>query len=189
MTTSDDPHPYVSRAGDKLAHALNEFRIDTTGMVCADLGCSTGGFTECLLRTGAKKVFAVDRGYGVLHYKIRNDPRVVVLERTDARSVHLPEQVNLITIDCGWTRQSLVLPSANRLLAEHGRIISLIKPQYEAEPAMLKGGILPDDLVDCVLATVRSVLPSLGLQLLTETTSPIRGQGGNMEVLWLLIPA
>ncbi len=189
MTTFDDSHPYVSRAGDKLAHALTEFHIDLIGMVCADLGCSTGGFTECLLRAGAKKVFAVDRGYGVLHYKIRNDPRIVVLERTDARTVHLPEQVNLITIDCGWTRQSLVLPSAKRLLAENGRIISLIKPHYEAEPVMLKGGILPDDLVENVLATVRSILPSVGLQLLAETTSPIRGQGGNMEVLWLLVSA
>ncbi len=186
MNQPDASRPFVSRAGDKLAHALVQFHVSAEGLVCADLGCSTGGFTECLLREGATKVYAVDRGYGVLHYSIRNDPRVVVMERADARTVFLPETVSLVTIDCGWTRLALVLPTAKRLLSSGGQIISLVKPHYEAEPGLLVGGVLPDEHIQHVVATVRDRLNAMGLSLLGETPSPIRGQGGNAEWFWHL---
>jgi 23S rRNA (cytidine1920-2'-O)/16S rRNA (cytidine1409-2'-O)-methyltransferase len=181
-----DPQPYVSRAGQKLAHALTTFGVSPAGQVCADLGASTGGFTDCLLRAGAAKVYAVERGYGVLAYSLRNDPRVVVMERTDALHVTLPEPVQLVTIDAGWTRQELILAVARRLLRPDGRIISLIKPHYEAPPERLAGGVLPDDRTEEVLAPVRAGVAALGLRLMGECESPIRGQGGNREVLWLI---
>src|SRR5256885_13294789 len=108
--------PFVSRAGQKLEHSLDVVRIDVAGLICADLGCSTGGFTDCLLQRGAAKVFAVDTGYGVLDWKLRKDPRVVVMERTNAMHVELPEPVQLVTIDVAWTKQRHILPSAKRLL-------------------------------------------------------------------------
>lgn len=181
-----DPQPYVSRAGQKLAHALTTFGVSPAGWVCADLGASTGGFTDCLIRAGAARVYAVERGYGVLAYSLRNDPRVVVMERTDALHVTLPEPVRLVTIDAGWTRQELVLPVARKLLGPDGQIISLVKPHYEAPPEWLAGGVLPDDRTEEVLAPLRAGLPTLGLKLIAECESPIRGHGGNREVLWLL---
>jgi 23S rRNA (cytidine1920-2'-O)/16S rRNA (cytidine1409-2'-O)-methyltransferase len=186
--SSDPTSDYASRAGAKLAHALNVFCVSPQGWTCADLGCSTGGFVDCLLRGGAARVYAVDRGYGVLDYQLRKDPRVVVMERTDALQVRLPEPVRLVTIDTGWTRQRLILPAALRLLAPGGEIISLTKPHYEAEPAMLRDGILPDDSTNAVLASVKAALPALGLALLAETESPIRGGAGNREFLWHLKP-
>ena len=184
--TSSHRDEFVSRAGAKLAHALDVFSLSPVGWVCADLGCSTGGFTDCLLKRGAAKVYSVDRGYGVIDYKLRSDPRIVVMERTDARHIQLPEKVNLVTIDAGWTRQALVLPTAIELLSPGGRILSLIKPQYEAEQGELREGILPDELAESILSRVRPIVASLGLQLLGATPSPIRGQAGNQEFLWLL---
>jgi 23S rRNA (cytidine1920-2'-O)/16S rRNA (cytidine1409-2'-O)-methyltransferase len=183
---SPESHDYASRAGAKLAHALKTFSISPRGWTCADLGCSTGGFVDCLLRGDAARVYAVDRGYGVLAYPLRNDPRVVVMERTDALHVHLPEPVNLVTIDTGWTRQSRILPVAKGLLADGGCIITLIKPHYEAAAALLRGGVLPDESIDPVLAQVRADVEPTGLRLLAETESPIRGHGGNREFLWHL---
>src|SRR5438128_543365 len=104
--------PFVSRAGQKLQHALATFDIDVTGKACADLGCSTGGFTDCLLQQGAAKVYAIDTGYGVLDWKLRNDPRVIVMERTNAMHVTLPQPVEIVTIDVAWTKQRHILPSA-----------------------------------------------------------------------------
>src|ERR1700690_3710153 len=106
---------YVSRAGQKLEHALRSFAIDPTGKICADLGCSTGGFTDCLLQHGASKVYAVDTGYGVLDWKLRKDSRVVVMERVNAMHVQLPELVDVVSIDVAWTRQRRILPSARKL--------------------------------------------------------------------------
>jgi 23S rRNA (cytidine1920-2'-O)/16S rRNA (cytidine1409-2'-O)-methyltransferase len=181
------PKPdYVSRAGAKLARALDVFQFNPAGLMCADLGSNTGGFVDCLLRSGAAKVYAVERGYGVVAMSLRNDPRVVVMERTDALHVHLPEKVGLVTIDTGWTRQQVVLPAAIRLLAPGGAIISLIKPHYEAQPDLLQSGVLPDELLESVVAPVRASLNDLGLTLIGETESPIRGHGGNREMLWLL---
>jgi 23S rRNA (cytidine1920-2'-O)/16S rRNA (cytidine1409-2'-O)-methyltransferase len=180
---------FVSRAGAKLEHALATFAIDVTGKTCADLGCSTGGFTDCLLQRGAAKVFAVDTGYGVLDWKLRNDPRVAVMERTNAMHVQLPQPVEIVTIDVGWTRQRNILPSAKTLLIPAGSVITLVKPQYEADAKLLQKGVLPDDAVDSVLQAVRQETESAGWDWLGSVRSPIRGRGGNIEVLaWLARP-
>src|SRR3954468_11369044 len=126
---------FVSRAGQKLEHALASFGIDVRDRVCADLGCSAGGFTDCLLQRGAKKIYAVETGYGVLDWKLRKDPRVVVMERTNAMHVTLPEPVRLVTIDVAWTRQRHILPAARKLLSGDGCVVTLVKPHYEADPA------------------------------------------------------
>ncbi len=185
-----DPAPdYVSRAGHKLAAALAAFHIDVTGLTCADLGSNTGGFVDCLLQHGAARVFAVERGYGVLDFKLRRDPRVVVMERTNALTLTLPQKVQLVTIDAGWTRQRLILPAAARLLAPDGHVISLVKPHYEAEPEQLVRGILPPEKIESILAPIRNELPSLGLRLIAETASPLPGHAGNHELLWHLHPS
>src|SRR5687767_15494807 len=108
---------FVSRAGQKLEHALNVFAIDVTGATCADLGSNVGGFVDCLLQRGASKIYAIDTGYGALEWKLRKDPRAVVMERTNAMHVELPEKVKLVSIDVAWTKQKNILPSARRLLA------------------------------------------------------------------------
>lgn len=184
MTSQDDN--FASRAGLKLSHALSAFGIAVRDAICADLGSSTGGFVDCLLRRGAARVYAVDRGYGVLAYRLRRDPRVVVLERTDALHVRLPEPVGLVTVDTGWTRQARILPAALGLLADDGRIITLVKPHYEAAQEDLHGGVLPDELTQRVLEPIRARLVELGLRIVDETESPIRGGGGNREFLWHL---
>ena len=174
---------FVSRAGAKLEHALAALNINPANKICADLGCSTGGFTDCLLQHNAAKVYAVDTGYGVLDWKLRKNPRVVVMERTNAMHVTLPEKVDLITIDVGWTRQKNILPHAAELLAAAGLVITLIKPHYEADPTQLKQGVLPDDLVDSVVARVKQEIEQTGWQWQASTPSPIRGSGGNSEIL------
>jgi 23S rRNA (cytidine1920-2'-O)/16S rRNA (cytidine1409-2'-O)-methyltransferase len=179
---------YVSRAGVKLEEALTTFGVDVKDFVCADLGCSTGGFVDCLLRRGAKKVYAIDTGYGVLDWKLRKDPRVIVKERTNAMHVELPEPVRLVTIDVGWTRQKNILPAARKLLAKDGLIISLIKPHYEADESLLRGGVLPDECVDAVIEIVRGDVLAKGFEWMSFTFSPIRGTGGNAEALALLRP-
>src|SRR5438046_1735100 len=147
---------FVSRAGQKLEHALTSFGIDVKGRICADLGCSTGGFTDCLLQRDAKKVYAIDTGYGVLDWKLRKDPRVVVMERTNAMHVALPELVDLVTIDVAWTKQRHILPAARKIVKSDGAVISLIKPHYEAEPALLRKGILPAEHLQSILELVRT---------------------------------
>lgn len=186
---SISPHDdFASRAGQKLAHALIHFKIEARDLVCADLGANTGGFTDCLLRSGASKVYAVERGYGVLDYRLRQDARVVVLERTDALHLSLPEPVGLVTVDTGWTRQELILPIARSLLREGGEIVTLVKPHYEADSNDLAAGILPDHLTERTISPIRDMLQTTGLRLIAETESPIRGHGGNREFLWHLRP-
>lgn len=176
----------VSRAQAKLEHALASFAIEVEQMICADLGSNVGGFVNCLLRRGAGKVYAIDTGYGVLDWKLRNDPRVVVMERTNALYVELPERVALVTIDVAWTRQHLILPAARRMLDDHGQIISLIKPHYEADPKLLKKGVLPEDQLESVLGRVKSEIEKLKFQIAGLIPSPIKGTGGNREFLaWL----
>lgn len=183
------PRHDASRAARKLAAALDAFAVDPHDLLCADLGSNAGGFVDCLLQRGAARVYAVERGYGVLDYRLRHDPRVVVRERCDALSVLLPEPVHLVTIDVGWTRQQRILPAARRLLAPGGQIVSLIKPHYEAEKRLLRKGVLPEEEIDGVLSPLRATLESLGLKLLGEAVSPLRGHGGNAERLWHLRPA
>jgi 23S rRNA (cytidine1920-2'-O)/16S rRNA (cytidine1409-2'-O)-methyltransferase len=178
--------PFVSRAGQKLDHALSTFAVDVAGLTCADLGCNAGGFTDCLLQRGAAKVYAVDTGYGVLEYKLRKDARVVTLERTNALHVVLPEPVDLVVIDVAWTRQRLILPAAGKLLQPGGQVVTLIKPHYEAPKDQLKGGILDPAKLAEVIAATRAEIESLGFEVLGLTDSPIKGTGGNAEALaWL----
>src|SRR3989344_7725903 len=117
--------PYASRAGEKLEHGLKNFNISVADLVCADFGSSTGGFVDCLLQAGAKKVYAVETGYGVLAWQLRNDPRVAVMERTNAMHVELPEKVAFISIDTSWTKLEKIIPSALRNLANAGTIVAL----------------------------------------------------------------
>jgi 23S rRNA (cytidine1920-2'-O)/16S rRNA (cytidine1409-2'-O)-methyltransferase len=180
--------PFVSRAGQKLDHALSAFAIDVAGLTCADLGCNAGGFTDCLLQRGAAKVYAVDTGYGALEYKLRRDSRVVAMERTNAMHAILPEPAQFICIDVAWTRQKHILPAARRLIAPGGTVVTLIKPHYEADKSWLVKGILPADRVDAVVAAVRSDIASAGFDVVGLTPSPILGGEGNAEVLAQLSP-
>ncbi len=178
--------PYVSRGGQKLEAALRAFGLNVAGFICADLGSHVGGFVDCLLRHGAARVYAVEPGYGVLDYRLRRDPRVVVCERTNALSFHCPQPCDLVTIDVGWTPQRLIVPAAAHLLRAGGLVISLIKPQYEAPREWLRGGVLPAERLETVLRQCRQELEELDWSVLDQTPSPLRGRGGNIEQLWLL---
>ena len=178
---------YVSRAGEKLEHALKTFNISVTGLTCADFGTSTGGFTDCLLQNGAEKVYAVETGYGVVDYKLRTDHRVMIMERKNAMHVELPEQVDLITIDTSWTKLEKVVPNALKNLKAGGQIIALVKPHYEAEQKMLRKGKLLEEFIPEVLDGVREKLRTLGVEIVGETESPITGEKGkNKEFLLYL---
>jgi 23S rRNA (cytidine1920-2'-O)/16S rRNA (cytidine1409-2'-O)-methyltransferase len=180
---------FVSRAGLKLEHALAHLELEVTGTVCADLGSNTGGFVDCLLQRGAAKVYAIDTGYGVLDYKLRKDPRVVVMERTNAMHVELPQRVDRVTIDVAWTKQKHILPSARRMVSEDaGRVVTLIKPHYEAQAAMLRKGVLAEEEVEGVVRAVRADVEAAGFEVLGVVYSPIKGAKGNVEVLALLRP-
>ncbi len=178
---------FVSRAGQKLQHALDTFLIDPTGQTCADLGSNTGGFVDCLLQRGAARVYAIDTGYGVLDWKLRNDPRVVVMERTNAMHATLPEPVSLITIDVAWTRQRNILPAAGRMLSPGGLVVSLIKPHYEADRKLLRKGVLPEERLTEVIEGVTQDIQAAGFDLRKITQSPIKGGQGNIEMLAELI--
>lgn len=188
--------PFVSRGGLKLRAALDAFGLDVTGYACADLGCNVGGFTDCLLQRGAARVFAVDTGYGALAWKLRKDPRVVVLERTNAlhfdpRKLPGFEGCDLVTIDLAWTRQSHAVPAARRWLKRGGRIITLIKPHYEADKKLLKGGVLDPADAERIHQKVLETLPGHGVGVAGHVISPIlggagKGKQGNVEYLALL---
>jgi 23S rRNA (cytidine1920-2'-O)/16S rRNA (cytidine1409-2'-O)-methyltransferase len=182
----NDETKYATRSGLKLEHALDAFSLSVEQRVCADLGSHQGGFVDCLLQHGAAKVYSVDTSYGTLAWKLRKDPRVVVMERTNAMHVELPEPVDVVTIDVGWTPQRHILPSAARLVKPDGRIVSLVKPQYEAAEAERDGGVVPEENLEPVLARVRLEVQAAGLAILGETPSPIKGGGGNVEYLFLL---
>ena len=179
---------FVSRAGQKLEHALAEFGVDVSGRVCADLGSNAGGFVDCLLQRSAARVYATDTGYGALEWKLRKDPRVVVMERTNAMHAVLPEQVALVTIDVAWTKQRHILPAARRMVRDDGHVVTLIKPHYEAAPALLVKGVLPAEEVDGVVHAAGADVVASGFELLRTVRSPIKGSKGNAEVLALLRP-
>jgi 23S rRNA (cytidine1920-2'-O)/16S rRNA (cytidine1409-2'-O)-methyltransferase len=182
--------PYVSRGGLKLAAALAAFELDVTGWVCADLGSSTGGFVDCLLQHGAGEVYAIDTAYGELAWKLRQDSRVTVMERSNALHVEPAGLCDLVTIDLGWTRQARAIPAAMAWLKPGGRMISLVKTHYEAESQALSGrrkGRLDDSEAEHVKTQVLEALPALGVTVRACMASPIRGgKGGNMEFLVLL---
>jgi 23S rRNA (cytidine1920-2'-O)/16S rRNA (cytidine1409-2'-O)-methyltransferase len=182
-------HPYVSRGGVKLAHALDHFAIDPSGAVCLDVGASTGGFTDVLLRRGASRVYAVDVGHGQLDWRLRQDARVVVLERLNVRALdrrHVPEPVDLVVCDVSFISLTLALPAALALTAPGARLAALIKPQFEAGREQVgKGGIVRDELVhQAVCEKIAAWLAAQpGWQVLGLTTSPISGADGNIEFL------
>jgi len=183
------PNPYVGRGGFKLAGALERFELDVSGRVCADVGACTGGFTDVLLQNGAARVFAIDVGYGHLDWKLRQDDRVVVMERTNARYLEtLGETVNLVTIDVSFISLKLILPVVKKWLAADGDIIALIKPQFEAGPKQVgKGGIVRDPQVHRqVLTGILNWSAANGLTSRALMRSTIQGTDGNVEFLvWL----
>jgi 23S rRNA (cytidine1920-2'-O)/16S rRNA (cytidine1409-2'-O)-methyltransferase len=180
--------PFVSRAGRKLAAALDAFGVLPSGRVCLDVGASTGGFTDCLLQRGARRVYALDVGRGQLHATLRADPRVVVLEGRNARYLDrsdVPEPVDLATIDVSFISLRLVVPALLPCLAPGGDLIALIKPQFEAPRGSVgKGGILRDEeLRRQVIAERSRDLAALGFELVGVVDSPVAGAGGNREAL------
>lgn len=177
---------FASRGGEKLAHALGRFGVAVDGVVAADLGASTGGFTDCLLQAGARRIYAVDVGYGQLAERLRLDPRVTVMDRTNARSLEgLPEPVDLVTIDVSFISLRLVFPVVARLLAAGGVCLPLIKPQFEAGRGSVgKGGVVRDPEVHRrVLAEVLGAAEESGFGVRGVTASPLRGPAGNVEFL------
>ncbi|HEY1835223.1 MAG TPA: SAM-dependent methyltransferase [Candidatus Saccharimonadales bacterium] len=173
---------YASRAGEKLEYALHNLHVDVRGLLCADFGSSTGGFVDCLLQEGARKVYAIETGYGVLDWRLRNDERVVAMERTNAMHVMLPEKVGLITIDTSWTKLNKVVPNALKNLLPAGHLLVLVKPHYEAGPHVLRSGKLPEVLIPEVLNKVRADLSELTVKILGEVESPIVGSKGKNKV-------
>jgi 23S rRNA (cytidine1920-2'-O)/16S rRNA (cytidine1409-2'-O)-methyltransferase len=180
--------PFVSRAGEKLAAGLDAFSIDPNGLITLDVGCSTGGFTDCLLQRGAKRVYAVDVGYGLIDWKLRQDARVVLLERTNIRYIDrslIPEPVDLAVIDVSFISLTLVLPSVIPLLRDGGRVVALVKPQFEVGKGHVgTGGIVRDERQR--RAVTEKVIFSgacLGLEATGVLDSPVKGRKGNQEIL------
>lgn len=177
---------YVSRAGFKLEKALDFFNIDVTGLIVLDAGLSTGGFTDCLLQRGAKKVYGVDVGYGQVHEKIRNDPRVVVLERTNLRHVgNLGELVDLVTLDLSFISVLKIMDAVDGLIKTNGMMIVLIKPQFEAgKHNVSRGGIVRNPAVHhAVIDAVTAGIVMHGYECVGVIESPIEGTTGNKEFL------
>jgi 23S rRNA (cytidine1920-2'-O)/16S rRNA (cytidine1409-2'-O)-methyltransferase len=184
--------PFVSRGGLKLEAALREFRIDVSGKTALDVGASTGGFTDCLLQQGAKKVYAVDVGYGQLAWKLRQDPRVITIERTNIREIApslIQEPVDIVVIDVSFISLEKVIPSILPFLSKNGEIVALIKPQFEVgREQVSKGGIVRDEAartaaVNRIVAFVREQ----GFEVKGVIPSPITGQDGNVEYLMYAI--
>lgn len=183
---------FVSRGGDKLQSAIENWNSPSgariENLICLDVGSSTGGFVDCLLQNGAKKVYALDTAYGELAWKLRNDPRVVVMERTNILHLEsLPEQVDLITIDAGWTKLELILPAVKKFLKTNGLIIALLKPHYEADKRDLVKGVLPEDRAEQVKEEVITKIQNLGFKIKEIMGSPILGGSGNKEYLLKII--
>ncbi len=184
-----EPPPFVSRGGIKLDYALDQFQLDVSSKVVADIGASTGGFTDCLLKRGASRVYAIDVGYGQLDYRLRQDKRVVVMERVNARyPVPLPEKVDLATMDLSFISVEKVIPSVAQLLNDGGYLLVLIKPQFEARRGEVgKGGIVRQPQVHArVLGRFIAWVVDHGFRLGGLVASPILGASGNKEFFVLL---
>lgn len=191
LTVRGQVMPYVSRGGLKLAKAMDTWPIGLSGAVCADIGASTGGFTDCMLQNGAKTVYAVDVGYGQLDWKLRNDPRVVCLERTNARYLtreEIPLTLDFASVDVSFISLRLILPALYPLLREGGEIVCLIKPQFEAGREQVgKKGVVRDAAVHrSVLDNFCITVKENNFTLVGMTYSPIRGPEGNIEYLGYL---
>ncbi|MHB1204866.1 MAG: TlyA family RNA methyltransferase [Rhodospirillaceae bacterium] len=188
LTVKGQPHPWVSRGGMKLAHGLAHFGLSPEGRICVDVGASTGGFTDVLLTHGALKVYAVDVGYGQLAHKLRTDPRVVVLERTNARALDaalIPDPIDVVVCDASFIGLRTVLPAALALAKPNAWLIALIKPQFEVgKDRVGKNGVVRDPaLHEEVCCTTESWLGDQGWKVLGITPSPITGPAGNVEFL------
>jgi len=184
-----EPPPFVSRGGIKLEYALDQFQLDVSAKVVADIGASTGGFTDCLLKRGASRVYAVDVGYGQLDYRLRRDSRVVVMERMNARyPIPLPEKVDLATMDLSFISVKKVIPSVAELLKDNGYLLVLIKPQFEAKREEVdRGGVIKKPLVHAtVLGRFIAWVVEHGFRLKWLVASPILGSSGNKEFFVLL---
>jgi len=182
------PALYVSRSGDKLAAALDTFHIDPRGTIGLDVGCSTGGFTDCLLQRGARRIYAIDVGYGQFAWRLRQDSRVVLLERTNIRYVDraaIPEPIDLAVIDVSFISLTLVLPAVVHLLNSAAVIVALVKPQFEVGKGQVgRGGIVRDDAQrEAVTEKVIHCAAQLGFQLTGVLDSPVIGRKGNREIL------
>jgi 23S rRNA (cytidine1920-2'-O)/16S rRNA (cytidine1409-2'-O)-methyltransferase len=182
------PMPYVSRGGLKLEAALRHFQLDVRGAVCADVGASTGGFTDCLLQAGAARVYALDVGRGQLHARLRSDPRVVLHEGVNARHLapsDLPEPVSVLVLDVSFISLTQVLPAMVAFLRGGGVTVALVKPQFEAGRGQVgKGGVVRDDAVRAeAVARVQACIEQLGLLPVGTLDSPIQGPAGNREIL------
>lgn len=181
---------FVSRGGEKMDGALNTFGIDVTGMIAADFGASTGGFTDCLLQRGASKVYAIDVGYGILDERVRTNDRVVVMERTNARYVEsLPDPIDIVVIDVSFISLNLILPAVKAVLAPGGVCVPLIKPQFEAGPEHIgKRGVVRDPAVhEMVLRRTLAFAQEHGFSVLDLVASSLRGPNGNVEFLAHLV--
>jgi len=184
----EKPAPYVSRSGEKLAAALDSFSIDPEGTICLDVGCSTGGFTDCLLQRGARRVYAVDVGYGQIDWKLRRDPRVILFERTNIRYLDrslIQDPIDLAVIDVSFISLTLVLPSVVRFLHDEARVVVLVKPQFEVGKGQVgAGGIVRDDVQRrAVTKKVIASAAQLGLKVDASLDSPVKGRKGNREIL------
>lgn len=186
-----NPNPYVSRGGLKLEKAVSEFGIDLEEYICVDVGASTGGFTDVMLKNGAKKVYSVDVGYGQLAWELRNDPRVVCLERTNFRYVtsqQIPEPLDFGSVDVSFISLKLILPPLKKLLKPDGKVVCLIKPQFEAGRSKVgKKGVVKDPLVhEEVINSIIEAAQNLGFLIKGLSFSPVKGPEGNIEYLLYL---
>jgi 23S rRNA (cytidine1920-2'-O)/16S rRNA (cytidine1409-2'-O)-methyltransferase len=190
VVTVDQAEQWASRGALKLGPALDAFGIDPAGQICADIGASTGGFTDVLLRRGAARVFAVDVGRGLLHWRLRQDPRVIVIERTNARHLQrFPEKVGLVVIDVSFIGLEKVLPAV-RTAAPDAEVVALFKPQFEVGRSEVgKGGIVRDDAaIDRALAAFRDWCAATGYRIVDEAPSAVPGAEGNREIFLRLTP-
>ncbi len=179
---------FVSRGGLKLEYALNQFNVEVRDKICMDVGASTGGFTDCLLQYGANKVYAIDVGYGQLHYKLRNNPKVINIEKCNFRYIKsnkILDLIDLCTIDVSFISLKLIVPKCLDFLKDNGEIIALIKPQFEAgKDEVGKGGIVKDSNIhEKVISNLKDFFSSINLSILGLVESPILGQKGNKEFL------
>jgi 23S rRNA (cytidine1920-2'-O)/16S rRNA (cytidine1409-2'-O)-methyltransferase len=192
VTLEAPDHPYVGRGGLKLAHALDTFGIAVEGREALDIGASTGGFTDVLLQRGAARVVALDVGHGQLDWRLRNDPRVVVIEHFNARHLtlaDLPGPMDVVVIDVSFISLRQILPAVATVLRDGADVVALVKPQFEAGRDEVRKGIIRDPAVhDRVLAEVTAAGAEVGLTRVGSTPSPITGQKGNVEFLLLLRP-
>lgn len=178
-------NPYVSRGGLKLESVLKDFELDFTDKICMDIGASTGGFTDCMLQHGAKKVYAVDVGTAQLHYKLRNDPRVVNIENVNFRyfdKALLKDDIDMITIDVSFISLDKILPLASEIILPTGNIVAMIKPQFELGPDEVKKGVVKDEkLRQKAIDKIKNVVADLNMTILKEKDSGLKGPKGNLE--------